>query len=136
MFANASTRLLSRRPGLRPQAPPGRAYTLSLGIERLVPSNGTIWLVPDKSVRQFHHADFGAAAKLNLGVVADPFHLRNKQHVYVNVARFTTAREKRRKYPTFHLTILNVARRLYAVSTLPAKTDMRIASFVKRLEHR
>jgi hypothetical protein len=74
--------------------------------ERPVSSNGTIWLVPDKSVRQFHHADFGAAAKLNLGVVADPFHLRNKQHVYVNVARFTTAREKRRKYPTFHLTIL------------------------------
>ena len=56
------------------------------------PLNGTIWLVPDKSVRQFHHTDFGAAAKLNLGVVADPFHLRNKQHVYVNVARFTSAR--------------------------------------------
>src|SRR6478609_11749073 len=94
----------------------GHPRSMQITNSGKVPSNGTIWLVPDKSVRQFHHADFGAAANLNLGVVADPFHLRNKQHVYVNVARFTTAREKRRKHPTFHLTILNV--RTYFASML------------------
>jgi hypothetical protein len=55
--------------------------------ERLVLSTGTIWFVPDKSVRQFHNADFRAAAELKLGVIVDPFHLRNKQQVYVNIAR-------------------------------------------------
>jgi hypothetical protein len=69
-------------------------------------SADTIRLVSDELVRQFRNADLGVAAKLNLSVVVDPFHLSNKRRIYVDVARFTAGSEKGCKYPVFHLTIL------------------------------
>ena len=60
-------------------------------MSRVVPFTRTIWLVPDEVVPRFLYVDLGAAAELNFGVVVDPFHLRNKQHLYGDVAGFTTA---------------------------------------------